>query len=418
MCEETELFVGIDICEDFVQLTYYDSETGAPESVSRDGGEEQYLIPARLAYRKKKNDWIIGDGLDNEDPDEIAEVKNFFKIITNVEKINVYGNVFEADKLMAIFIECLLKILHSYCSFVEIRCIGITFPVVTRDISAMLDSAFRELGISKDRYLLLNHDESFLHYTLNQPPELWSNDTALFELEDDGLHFRILSIDKKLDPMIAKINRHEKAENLTTDLVRRSKNESVNMFYTLSLMALGESVVSTIYAVGRGFMDNWADGILRKLSPGRRIFRGQNLYAKGCCLAARKPAYDEKESAIFMGDDTTTAGYSIFAVKDGKNREISLMKPSVRWYEAEAELDVIMKCESELGVQRKDYTTGKTERKFISLSGVNGAESGMTRIRLTLKFKDRDTCIIKASDLGFGSFVPTTNRVWELIWEK
>ena len=183
-------------------------------------------------------------------------------------------------------------------------------------------------------------------------------------------------------------------------------------------MALEGNVVSTIYAVGRGFIDNWADGTLRKLSPGRRVFRGQNLYAKGACIAAKDKTLTEPSDVIMSGEDMTDIGISIMAVKDGRNSEITLIKPGVKWYEAESQLDVIVKGEDELSIQIKDYVTNKEEQRFISLFGINVAESGMTRIRLSLSFKDRNICIIKAADLGFGSFVPTTNRVWELIWEK
>ena len=418
MREETGLLVGMDICEDFIQLTYFDYKLLSPESISREEGEEQYLIPMRFAYRRNKNDWIIGDELDNEEPDDITEIKDFVKTITNKEKIKVYDKNYERDKLMNIFIREVLKILNIYHQFKEIRCIGITFQNVTKELADIMASALKEFGIEKEKYILLNHDEAFLYYTINQKQELWANDTALFELEEDGLHFRILNIDKESEPMMARISRKEKSEKLTKEMVKLDRNESGNMFYTLSLMALEGSVVSTVYAVGRGFIDNWGDATLRKLSPGRRVFRGQNLYAKGACLAARDKTMDEPANIVLIGEDRTTTEFSIMAVKDGKIRETVLLKPWLKWYEAEAETDIIIKGENELGIQIKDFLTEKVSRRFISFSGVNGAESGMTRIRLSLKFKDRDTCIIKAADLGFGFFVPTTNRVWELIWEK
>lgn len=418
MREETGLLVGIDICDDFIQLTYFDSKLLSPESVSREEGEEQYLIPTRFAYRRNKNDWIIGDELDDEAPEDITEIRNFVNTITNKEKIKVYDKVYERDKLMQIFIQSVLRILNIYHPFQELKHIGITFQTVTKEIAEMMASSLKGLGIERENYTLLNHDEAFLYYTINQKQELWVNDTALFELEEDGLHFRILSIDKQSEPMMARISRKEKAEKLTKEMVKSDTKESGNLFYTLSLMALENHVVSTVYAVGRGFIDSWGDDTLRKLSPGRRVFRGQNLYAKGACLAARDRTLAEPTNVVLMGEDRITVGFSITAVKDGRIREVVLLKPWVKWYEAEAEMDIILKGENELGIQIKDFATEKVSQRFISFSGVNGSKSGMTRIRLSLKFKDRDTCIIKAADLGFGVFIPTTNRVWELIWEK
>ena len=285
MREKAGLLVGMDICEDYVQLTYYDNELLSPESVSRGEGEEQYLIPARLAYRKSKNDWIIGDELDKEESGDIVEVQDFIKYACLYEEIRVCDKTYKAEQLMKIFLEALLNVLNSFYPFNEIEYLGITFPTVTKEMSYKMSAVLKELGFEKEKYILLTHDEAFLYYTINQKIELWLNDTALFELEEDGLHFRILTISKKLEPITAKISKKEKAEKLNKSLVRSNQEESANLFHTLSLMALEESTVSTIYAVGRGFIDAWADGVLRKLSPGRRIFRGQNLYAKGACLA-------------------------------------------------------------------------------------------------------------------------------------
>ena len=418
MREKAGLLVGMDICEDYVQLTYYDNELLSPESVSRGEGEEQYLIPARLAYRKSKNDWIIGDELDKEESGDIVEVQDFIKYACLYEEIRVCDKTYKAEQLMKIFLEALLNVLNSFYPFNEIEYMGITFPTVTKEMSYKMSAVLKELGFEKEKYILLTHDEAFLYYTINQKIELWLNDTALFELEEDGLHFRILTISKKLEPITAKISKKEKAEKLNKSLVRSNQEESANLFHTLSLMALEESTVSTIYAVGRGFIDAWADGVLRKLSPGRRIFRGQNLYAKGACLASKDKTSDEPTDIVLMEEDKTTVGFSLMAVKDGKNTEITLLKPALKWYEAETEIDLIIKDEDELGIQINDFITKKTSQRFISFSGISTAEAGLTRIRLSLKFTNRDTCIIKASDMGFGSFVPTTNRVWELIWEK
>ena len=418
MREGEEILVGMDICEDYVQLTYYDNELLSSESVSREDGEEQYLIPSRLAYRKRKKDWIIGDDLDSEHPEDIVEVKNFFQTVITGEKVRIIDKNYETEELLQKFIESALKILKTYYPFKEIEYMGITLPDITKEVSESISSALKNLGFTRERYILLNHDEAFLYYTISQDIGLWTNDTALFELEDDGLHFRILSIDRQTDPMTARISRKEKADKLTKSMINSNKAESGNLFHTLSLMALEGSVVSTIYAVGRGFIDDWGDMALRKLSPGRRVFRGQNLYAKGACLAAKNKTQAEPDKVVFIGEDMIVVDVSIKAVKDGRDREISIVRPGIKWYEVDTWIDIIIKEEDELSIWFKDAVTKKEEQRFISFSEINGVKSGMTRIRLSIKFTDKNTCIVKASDLGFGNFVPTTNRVWELIWEK
>ena len=135
-------------------------------------------------------------------------------------------------------------------------------------------------------------------------------------------------------------------------------------------------------------------------------------------VLAKNKTQAEPDKVVFIGEDMIVVDVSIKAVKDGRDREISIVRPGIKWYEVDTWIDIIIKEEDELSIWFKDAVTKKEEQRFISFSEINGVKSGMTRIRFSIKFTDKNTCIVKASDLGFGNFVPTTNRVWELIWEK
>ena len=154
MREGEEILVGMDICEDYVQLTYYDNELLSSESVSREDGEEQYLIPSRLAYRKRKKDWIIGDDLDSEHPEDIVEVKNFFQTVITGEKVRIIDKNYETEELLQKFIESALKILKTYYPFKEIEYMGITLPNITKEVSESISSALKNLGFTRERYIL------------------------------------------------------------------------------------------------------------------------------------------------------------------------------------------------------------------------------------------------------------------------
>lgn len=418
MSDDNRLMVGVDICEDFVQLAYCNAASSTPESVSRGGSEEQYLIPTRLALRISQHEWIIGEDVEKAEKEEIAEVCDFFNKMVVGGKFSFGGEEYSAGHLMQIFLRRVLNILSRYYPYKEVGHISFTFPVITKELVEVMTDAMGRLKVDRERYSLLNHDDALLYYTINQKKELWINDTAVFELEDDELRFRLLNIDQSTKPMTARIRRREVTDKLTKSMVRNNKEVSAGVFQNLALMALEGSIVSTIYAVGRGFFDNWADGTLKKISPGKRAFRGQNLYAYGACFEAKDRKAETQADVVLLGEDRTTVGISITAVKDGREREVVLLKPALKWYEAETEADIIIKGEDELCIQIKDFVTKNVEQRFISFLEINGGKEDITRIRLSLKFKGRDMCIIKAADLGFGGFVPTTNRVWELTWEK
>lgn len=419
MEKDEKLIVGVDLCEDYIQLSYFDKIQLKPVSVCKEGEESEYLIPTRLAFRESKKEWLIGEevieALSLEE--EIIEVRGLFSKFVEGEETSIGEEVFTAGYLMRMLLTKVFSILNSCCPYEEIAFLGITFEKISPSTVKVIKEAMEGLSL-KGRYTLLDHDEAFLYHTIHQKQELFINDTAIFELNEDGTSFRVLQIDKKGNPIVAKISEKYVSENLTRSMVLGDQEEAVQLFENLSMMALEGRFISTIYAVGRGFVGTWADGVLRKLSAGKYVFRGQNLFVQGACYLAREKEEKREENLIFLGVDRIATGVSILATADGREKEIVLVSPALKWYEADITRDIIVKGEDELSIQMKDFVSKKIVRRFLSLSGINLTGNELSRIRLKIKFKDKDTCIIKAMDLGFGSFVPTTNRVWELTWEK
>lgn len=400
MDNKNGLFVGIDICNDFTQLTYFDTEASTSKSIGKDGKEE-YLIPTKMAFDTKRQEWIIGEDTKIQG-NEVLEVIELFKNID--EEITALGNNYSKSRLAEIYIKHLLEIINE-----PIYRIGFTFDILTKEILNLIQGVMENLGID---YTMVDHDEALFYYATDKKQATWVNDIFLFELSDT-LSLKQLSIDRNESPVTGRIVAKE-ISGLNRKKVKENREESEAIFYNLVSMELNDKIISTIYTVGRGFIDDWADNVLKKLSPGKRVFRGQNLYAIGACMAAVSPDPD----FLLLGKDRISVEISINAVKNGKQTELALLEPSKRWYEAYTSIELLIKGESELGIKFKNYETKKTERRFISFSGMNMEDKDITRIRLSMHFTDKNTCVIKASDLGFGIFTPTTNRVWELTWEK
>lgn len=416
---EKRLIVGVDICEDYLQLAYFDEKTLNAVSICRENDEEAYLIETRLAMGLEGKKWLIGDEIQKavKEGEKVIEVDDFYLAISDGNSVSISDETYTAKELMEAFIKRVLFVLNSFYPYEEIVFIAFTFEKITKSMVSVMEEALKALKMD-DRYALLDHDEAFLYHTLHQNKEQRLNDTAIFELDEEKMAFSILQIKEDEFPMVAKISERYVSKDLTKGLVDENKEEAERIFENLSLMALEKRFVSNVYAVGRGFLTSWADNVLRKLAPGRRVYRGQNLFVRGACFLARDRAIGREENVVFLGMDRISAGVSIMAFKDGKEREIVLVKPSLKWYEADVTEDIIIRGEDELCIQIKDFITKKITRKFLSLSGINLTGNDISRIRLRIKFKDKDSCVIKAVDLGFGSFVPTTNRVWELTWEK
>lgn len=417
MVEGRGLILGMDICKDFIQLAYYDEKLSDAVSVGKE--EEAYLIVAEMAFREDTGEWLIGNEVVRalQEGKSPLQVENFLSKMEEGKETFIFDRTYSAGELMAKFIERAFFLLKTFHPYEEIEYLAFAFESLSKTLISVMQEAMKILGLQK-KYTLLDHEEAFYYHTLYQNKDRRLNDTAIFELDEENLRFSILHIEEDSDPAVAQISEKYVSADITRKMTETEAEVSERLFENLALMALEKRFVSNIYAVGRGFLSAWADEVLRKLAPGRRVYRGQNLFVRGACFLARNRAEKREENVLFLGGDRILAGISIMAIKDGKEQERMLIHPSLKWYEAQVTEDLIIKGEDEICIQMKDFISKKIVKKFLSLSGINLTGNDISRIRLSIRFKEKNLCVIKAVDLGFGSFVPTTNRVWELKWEK
>ena len=53
-------YIGMDLCSDFTQLSYYNDIKREPESVSQLNNKETYLMPNILFYSTDTEHWYVG----------------------------------------------------------------------------------------------------------------------------------------------------------------------------------------------------------------------------------------------------------------------------------------------------------------------------------------------------------------------
>ena len=186
------------------------------------------------------------------------------------------------------------------------------------------------------------------------------------------------------------------------------------MFLNTANTILHKKMVTTIYVTGKGFEKAWATEALRKLCNGRRVFRGQNLFTKGACYAARALTEEEKlKEFIFLHDDMLTSDISITTYHDAKIHDVVLARAGTLWSDIDASIDIIPDNEDEIQITDRNILSRETRAHILSLSGFAARENKMTRFTVRIRFADRNTCIVTLKDNGFGEFSPSTNRIWE-----
>ncbi len=415
MSEERQLLVGIDLGKTVSQISCYDSKIYEPVPIGRMRGKErEYEIPAAFAINKKTNEWLWGtDAL--EAGDEFIHLDNLPVLIKKTDKFEVKGYTFHSKEVLNRFLLKELSLLKEYYPNDTIKKLVISICDNDEKLTGMITDVCEELGIGMDRLVIQSHKQSYMYYAVSQPKELWINNVGLFEYNIDGLSYSQISIDRKNIPYIVGVERRDLSDVMPYELLL--DGDDLRISYTFSNIAntvLHKQMVTTIYVTGVGFEGKWAADALRELCNGRRVFRGQNLFTKGACYAAREFAgHGKLEGFIFLDEDMITSDITIRTYHNAELGEVVLVKAGSRWREADASIDVIPDNEDEIQIIARNFLLHESKSHILSLNGFTGRANKMTRFTVRIRFASKNTCIVTLKDNGFGEFCPSTNRIWE-----
>ena len=241
------------------------------------------------------------------------------------------------------------------------------------------------------------------------------NNVGMFEYNLDGLSYSQISIDMKSLPYIVGVEKRALSDVMPYEMLSGTDDARLGYaFINVANTALHKQMVTTIYVTGSGFEGRWASDALKSLCNGRRVFRGQNLFTKGACYAARELSGEGKlKDFIFLDEDMITTDILIRTYHNAKFGEVVLAKAGSRWKEVDASIDVIPDDEEEIQIIARNVLLHEAKAHILSLNGFTGRENRMTRFTVRIRFAGKDTCIVTLKDNGFGEFCPSTNRVWE-----
>lgn len=395
------MLIGLDLAEDIIQLAFYKEESKRET--------ETRVFPTKFAFLEQEERWLFGDEAVRlvERGEALLLPEDFLSKLCEGRPVEVSSKSFEASFLLEKMMGCLLQT----CDAGDEVFLVIAVKKIDKVLHAVFLEAMGSLGLL-GRYSLINYEEAFFYFTLAETFGKKLRNAAMFELDEEGLRLSFLEIEGE-EPGIGKIAARYRTENITRKLVAEEVETAEGHFLELAKMALQGREVSLLVATGRGFVSGWADKVLKRLSHGKKGLCGQDLFALGALYSVKQ----KKEAIFFYEEDRLMASLSILANRNGSEEEVELIKPSMYLHELEVTRDLLLKGEAELSIRLFDILSKKTTSRFLSFPNLHLKENEVTRLRLHIRFKNKETCIIKVIDLGFGSFLPTTNRVWELTWE-
>ena len=241
------------------------------------------------------------------------------------------------------------------------------------------------------------------------------NNVGMFEYGRNGLTYLQISIDRKSVPYIVGAEKKDLSDVVPYQLVLEGDENKLKYAFTNSAnTSLHKQMVTTVYITGNGFEGRWSEDALKELCIGRRVFRGQNLFTKGACYAAREFAGEGKlDGFIFLDDDMIVSDIMIKTYHNAEVGEVALARAGTRWKDIDNSIDVIPDDEDEIEIIVRNVLEHEARAHILSLSGFSGRANRMTRFTIRIRFADRNTCIVTLKDNGFGEFCPSSNRIWE-----
>ena len=151
----------------------------------------------------------------------------------------------------------------------------------------------------------------------------------------------------------------------------------------------------------RYFPDRW-----------KRVFAGQNLYAKGAAYAAGEGFLVNKAKDYLIAcKERITTGLEMKISDRGKDKILRMIKPGVNWFGADCSYDFILDDVNELEIFLSPVDIREKQLIRISLDGFPKRGNKATRITVSLSFTSDSRCHLMVKDRGFGEFFASSGRV-------
>lgn len=400
------LIIGIDYTREYCQASYYSYRHNQPESVASGTETMRYLIPTALTFDKSKEEWLIGQAA--IDYAKKTGEYLFEDLLDNCflnEKCFINEKEYSYTQLLAVFFGKIIELTQVTTSIMSIENITVNLREINYDIRGTLYEMFRLLRLPAEKIKLQSCAESFVYYVLAEDRGIWEKGAQLFDFSKEGFFEKQLSVQKGSEGDLVYVFEKVHDEFSYQGLDNYSYVDHLDeQLKTLIQEILKENPISSVYFTGEGFNELWFVKTLQAVSERARAFKGNNLYAKGACLAGFRRADEEKKDFNIICDGRTKATIAVEAVYKGKPCLLNLSKAPVDYYDAGLITDFILDDVTSI----RFYVTSlvSRERTFVDfdLSSFPERPNKTTRVEIAVHYLNDCECEITVTDKGFGEF--------------
>jgi len=405
--------VGYDLNDEYVQMSFCRVDSDNLETFST--SEEQYNIPLAICRKRSASQWVIGEeAVECADAGDGRLVTGFLETAKEGGTVTIDREEYHAKDLLALFIKRSLGMLPIMETPEKIANITIALRNADVEMIKMLQSAVSVLKVEPERISFTGYEECVFFYMLSQNEELQSHQVLVFDASGENLWSYRLERNHFVNPGIAMVEAKEYTDFKVKDPRYLSNVEKDNKLLQIATEICENRVFSGVFLIGEGFYDDWCNSSLRFLCRNRRVFKGNNLFSKGACLAAGEkvnPSGYEKRIRYF-GADRLKCGIGVMIHEGSKEINVSLIGAGEHWYEAEAKTEIILHGTDVVPVTVEYMNGRQTAVAEFVLKGLPMTADRMTRIELDIRMTSENRVVFHATDLGFGEIYPSCGKEW------
>ena len=404
--EKQGLIIGIDYTSEYCQASYYSYRHNCPESVASGTETMRYLIPTALTFDKQNEEWLIGQAaIDYAKKNGEYLFEDLLDNCFLNEKCYINEKEYSYTQLLAVFFGKIIELTQVTTSIMSIENITVNLREVDYDIRSILYEVFRLLKLPADKIKLQSCAESFVYYVLEEDRSIWEKGAQLFDFSREGFFEKQLSVQKGPEGDLVYVFEKTHEEFSYQGLDNYSYVDHLDeQLKELIKEVLQENPISSVYFTGEGFNELWFVKTLQEVSERARAFKGNNLYAKGACLAGFRRADESLKDFNIICDGRTKATIAVEAVYKGSPCILNLSKAPVDYYDAGLVTDFILDDITSI----RFYVTSlvSRERTFVDfdLGSFPERPNKTTRVEIAIHYLNDCECEISVTDKGFGEF--------------
>lgn len=415
-----KVIVGYDLGKRVSQISFCAPDGSDAQTVSSVAGTEQYNIPTVLCKRSGVNQWFYGkEALKYAKEEGGILVEDLLTLAERGEDVVVEGEAFDPAALLTLFVKRSLSLLNMRVSLNRIDAIMFTVEELTPRMVDVLGKVSGGLQLNAKNIFFQSYLESFYHYILYQPKELWVNKVLVFDYSGN-MKSLCLECNKRTSPQVVFITQNEYPEISRVvwpedeALKEQMKQKLDEQFMKAASRELADGIVTTVYLLGDGFKENWAAGSLRMLCKTRRVFQGNNLYSRGACFGAveRINPSDEGKGHVYLGKDKLKSNIGMRVLRRGEDSYFAIMDAGTNWYEASADFEIILESGNTVDFLVTPLTGENVIDKRIILEGLPQRPDRTTRLRVHIEMSAVNQIVATIEDMGFGELFPSSGKGW------